>query len=369
MLTSALLNRSWRGIRLGLQPAVWCAVLVLGVVGAAQFSSSISGSVLIAAFTAWALVVGEHARRRAHALVTWFPEAILARGGTPVRVQPVVAPDIAEVNRPGVSWWIVDLEGEQLRFQRAPGVASRRGLAVFFLMVGGASVVAIASAQSYGLAGGLALVVGAGAAMLWTGAGREPSRPWRRAVGRWPEPWEVIERPSRVLGPVWLALGVVVVAIVLWAEEAPTLKRGLDRGAAAVGILWFLWELREQVLRLQHLERARIYQAAQRLIAKLAVPVWHILAATRITLYALALCAFWAGPVLGEAALTLATTSFGLGLILGSWLREWKRPRAPLVVDVQEGARTIAIHGVERRLTVTFRLLVLAALVWTLASA
>jgi hypothetical protein len=369
MLTSALLNRSWRGIALGLQPAAWCAALVLSLVVAAQLSVPISGAILIPAFAIWALIVGERARRRAHALVNWFPEAIFARGGNPVRVQPVLAPDLAEVNRPGVAWRIVNLEGEQLRFQRAPGVASRRGLAVFYLVVGGASVVAIASASSFGLAGALTLVVCAGAAMLWTGAVRELSRPWRAAAGRWPEPWQVIERPSRALGLTWTALGLVFVGIILWAEQAPTVRRGLDRTAAGITILWFLWEIREQVLRLQRLEGARAYQAAQRLVAKLAVPVWYLVATLRVALYALALIAFWAGPVLGEAALTLAVMSFGLALMVSPVLSEWKRPQEPVVIDVQDGARALAVHGVEHRLTVTLRLLLLASLVWTLASA
>jgi hypothetical protein len=344
-------------------------VLVLGLVVAAQLGSSIGGWVLIVAFPIWALVVCELARRRAHALVKWFPEAIFARGGNPVRVQPIVAPDLAESNRPEASWQIVNLEGEQLRFQRAPGVASRHGLAVFYLVVGGQSAVAIASARGFGLAGALALVVGAGTALLWTGAVRELSRPWRAAVGRWPEPWQVIERPSRVLGLAWIALCLMLVGIVLWAEQAPTVKRGLDRGAAGITILWFLWEIREQVLRLQRLEGARAYQAAQHLVAKLAVPVWYLVATMRVALYALALIAFWAGPVLGEAALTLAVTSFGLALMVSPVLREWKRPREPVVVDVEDGAQVLAIRGVEHRLTVTLRLLVLASLVWTLASA
>jgi branched-subunit amino acid ABC-type transport system permease component len=116
-------------------------------------------------------------------------------------------------------------------------------------------------------------------------------------------------------------------------------------------------------------EGARAYQAAQHLVAKLAVPVWYLVATMRVALYALALIAFWAGPVLGEAALTLAVTSFGLALMVSPVLREWKRPREPVVVDVEDGAQVLAIRGVEHRLTVTLRLLVLASLVWTLASA
>jgi hypothetical protein len=369
VLTAALLNRSWRGVVLGLQPAAWCAVLVLSLVVAAQLSVPLSGAVLIPAFTIWALIVGEGARRRAYALVSWFPEAIFARGGNPVRVQPIVAPDLAELNRPGVAWRIVHLEGEQLQFQRAPGEASRRGLAVFYLVVGGASVVAIATAKSFVLAGALALVVGAGTAMLWTGAVRELSHPWRAAVGGWPEPWQVIERPSRVLGLAWVALGLVFAGIVWWAEQAPSVRRGLDRSAEGIAILCLLWEIRGQVLRLQRLEGARVYQAAQRLVAKLAVPVWHLMATMRAALYALALIAFWAGPVLGEAALTLAVTSFGLALMVSPVTREWKRPQEPVVINVQDGAQVLALQGVERRLTVTLRLLLLASLVWKLASA
>jgi hypothetical protein len=369
MLTSALLNRSWRGIVLGLQPAAWCAVLVSSFVVAAHLSMPIRGAISIPAFAVWALIVGEHARRRAHALAGWFPEAIFARGGNPVRVQPVLAPDLAEVNRPGVSWRIVDLEGAQLRFQRAPGVAARHGLAVFYLVVGGASVAAIASARSFGLAGALALVVGVGAAMLWAGAVREPSRPWRAAAGGWPEPWQVIERPSRVLGLAWIVLCLVVVGIVVWAEQAPSVRRGLDRGAAGIMILGFVWEVRGQVLRLQRLEGARAYQAAQRLLVRLAVPAWYLVATMRAALCALALVAFWAGPVLGEAALSLAVTSFALVLMVSPVLQEWKRPREPVIVDVRDGAQALAVHGVEQRLTVTLRLLLLTSLVWTLASA
>jgi hypothetical protein len=369
MLTSALLNRSWRGIALGLQPAAWCAVLVLGLAFAGELGPPASGPVLIVLFAGWALVVGERARRRAHAVVAWFPEAIFRHGGNPIRLQPVAAPDFAEMNRPWVSWWIADLEAAQLQYQRAPGVVSRRGLAAFDLAVGGAGVVAFSAAQRFATAAVLAFVVAGGSAMLWTGAGREPGRPWRAASGRWPEAWQIVERPSRVLGLVWIALGLVVVGIVEWSAQAPTVERGLDRGAAGVGVLWFLWEARAQVLRLQRLERVRGYQAMQRLVARSALPLWYLVATLRILFCGLALVAFWAGPVLGGPAIALAATSFGIGVMLGGLPSGWKRPRAPRVVDVQDGAQALAIQAIDRRVTATLRLLALAALVWTLASA
>jgi hypothetical protein len=369
MLTSALLNRSWRGIALGLQPAAWCAVLVLGLLGAAQLGSPVRGWVLIALFAAWALMVVELARRRAHAIVAWFPEAIFRHGGNPIRVQPVVAPDLAEINRASASWWILDLEDAQLRFQRAPGVVSRHGLTLFYIALGGASVVASAAAQRFAAAVALTLVAAAGGAMLWTGAGREPRTPWRRAVEGWPEPWQIIERPSRVLGLAWIGVLVVIAGVIQWAEHAPTVERGFDRGAAGVAVLWCLWEARAQVLRLQRLERARAFQAVQRLIAKGTLPAWYLVATMRATLYALAVVAFWAGLVLEETAYVLAATSFGICLMLDAVLREWKRPRSPFIVDVQEGAQVIAIKAIDQRLTATLRLLVLAALVWTLVRA
>jgi hypothetical protein len=154
-------------------------------------------------------------------------------------------------------------------------------------------------------------------------------------------------------------LGVATLPI----SQADSLRTGISRACVLVGLIFAVWELRGRAARLAALERTRCHRVVARVLVALAPFAWDVMLAVQGVLVFLGVALFALSPLNATAAYA------GLAMMwLAVWVHmlrgDWRRPEDPVLVDAHEVQALCLEEHVEKRVTVSLRILVALTFVW-----
>lgn len=354
MLLEAVVSRSRQGLWLAAVPvlmfgallgSLWLATLLPG-------PSVSPARLLIAALWSWWSV--RILPARAHGVASWLRTRVNERGGEADPSQPVHSPSALEVNARNAPAMLASLEAVRLSFMRRPGQESRRMLAVAGAALWLPSLTSAAIDDHGTLARAaiaLCAVLATIATMdLYRGHERRWSRPWRATTGPWPHAWQVTDRPSKVLGPIWLILALLGFAATVPISHAESVTRGVTLTFLLIAPLTVLWMGRHQLGWLAALERTDSHRILARWMVRMAPATWIAALAVQLALVVLGLSAIALSP-LDASASYVGILVLGIALMFRSMRRDWQRPRQPALIDLDEIASLFGERHLERRVS------------------
>lgn len=348
------MSRSRRGLWLATQPTLMVGVLLLGLWSAARLGpvvGPLAGLAVAAVWSAWSTRV---LARRAHRVAAWLRARVMAREGDADPMQPMHRPTALETNARNAPAMLGSLESLRLSFMRDPGQESRRLLAV-----AGAGawlpVLTTAAVEDHGTVARAATALCAALATvatvdLYRGRQRRWARPWRGVAGPWPDAWTVADTPSKMLGPIWLALVLLGFAATVPISHADSVGDAVTLAFLLLAPVTVLWMGRHHLGWLAAIERTDGHRRLARLMVRLAPAVWVTALAAQIVLVALGLAALALTPVDDNAAYA-GISILGITLMFRSMRREWQRPRQPTIVELDEVASLFDERHLERRVS------------------
>lgn len=354
MLLEAVLSRSRLGLWLAGGPLAMFGTLLgsLWLAALLPDSSESPARLLIAASWSWWSVRVLPAR--AYRVAAWLRTRVIERGGEADPAEPVHAPSTLEINMRHAPAMLASLEAVRLSFMRRPGQESRRMLAVAgaALWLPSLTRVAIEDHGTVARAATALCAVAAAVATLdlYRGRRRSWSRPWRAPAGPWPRAWQVTEQPSKVLGPIWLALAVLGFAVTVPISHADSAAHGVTLAFLLTAPVTVLWMGRHQLGWLAAIERTDVHRRLARWMARLAPAAWMAALAAQVVLVGLALGAMALSP-LDPSAAYVGTMLFGIAVMLRAMRRDWQRPRQPAIVDLDEIASVFGERHLEQRVS------------------
>jgi hypothetical protein len=353
---------------LAAQPGVLVVPLIAAVLAIGVVPREGQPALRLAVVAVWAWCCASVLSRRAARVSHWLRIRVGELGGEPDPVQPVTPMGTLELNVRNAGWRLDSLESERLSFMRGPGIGSRRVLSLVGLSLTAPVVTHAMFVEELGLAfdalSALAIaLVGLALTDLFRGRHRIWSRPWRTRVGPWPAAWTIADSPSRVLGPIWFGLFALLGLATLPISQADSLATGISRACLLVGLILAVWELRGQAARLAGLERTRCHRVVARVLVALAPFAWDVMVAVQGVLVFLGVALFALSPLNATAAYP------GLVMMwLGMWVHmlrgDWRRPEDPVLVDAYRVQAVCVEEHVEKRVTVSLRILFALVCVW-----
>jgi hypothetical protein len=335
MLICAVRGKSWRGVALAFAPWVFAVALV--VVWAAIRDFGATGQVT--ALVVWAVGLSRMLPSWARRLSNWYGDQAERLGGEPEPVQPVEQPSFMQVCELRSSGLLQELEYFRRRWMRRLGRESRQVLAIY----GGSLLVErCIYAHGYGhpaLASPLTLVLAVVGAVALSDVGRgrirRLRRVWKTESAAWPVGWVVLRGRTRVPGPVWTALLILLVVAGSSVTSAPSLTNGAMRAFALGAILYSVWTVRQHTDRVARLEETVLHQRIAQVLVALMPVGWWLVAAFQWLLFALGIVAFWVGEAV-PAFYELGVVSVGCGWLIKIVRADWNRPQDPLIVNARE---------------------------------
>jgi hypothetical protein len=368
LLLDALTSGRWRAVWLAVQPGVLLAPLVAAVLAIGVVPSEAQPALRLTVVAVWAWCCVSVLPRRAARVSHWLRTRVGELGGELDPVQPVTPMGTLELNIRNAGWRLDSLESERLSFMRGPGIGSRRVLSLVGLLLTAPVVTHAMFVEERGLAfdalSALAIALVAVALTdLFRGRHRIWRRPWRTCDGPWPAAWTIADSPSRVLGPIWFGLFALLGVATLPISQADSLGTGISRACFLVFPIVAVWELRERAARLAALERTRCHRVVARVLVALAPFAWDVVLAVQGVLGFLGVALFALSPINATAAypgLVMMWLAMWVHMLRG----DWRRPEDPVLVDAHQVQALCLEEHVEKRVTVSLRILVALAGVW-----
>jgi hypothetical protein len=366
VIVEALMARSRAGLWLALAPTRLWLFLIAGY-GAALAWVPVGPTVALAVSALWARWSTQALARRTQKVDDWLRERVRKLGGEPDPKQPIKALTAYEVNARNAPRQLQSAESTRLDFMRDPGGVSRRMLAVAGLAVIGSSLTLIAI-TSRGLITTSLSVMAAALALtaicdLYRGGVRRWAAPWRTISAPWPSSWRVIDPPSKMLGPIWLGLGLAIALASILISHAGSIGRGVNLALLALGACAGLWACRANLGGLAAIERTTVHRWLSRALIVVAPAVWELVRAFQIVLVTLGVVACALFPIDYSCAY-LGVLLFGIALMVRALRQSWQRPDDPELIGMQEVARLFGEKHLERRMTTVAGFIAPVTCVW-----
>jgi hypothetical protein len=335
------------------------------VVGLLPFNNA-EPAVRLAATSIWSVWAVRSLATNSHELSAWLRERVATRGGDADPPQPVRVLTTFESNQRNAPMLLASLESARESFMEDPSRSSCHLLAIAAsaLAMTQLTVVVI---NDYGLATSIATgLCGSAAAATLSDLyrGRYRTRPWRTVEAAWPDAWRLAYPPSRVPGPVWLLLLVLLFAATLPISRAGSLGQGATLTIGLLAIAYALWAARHQADLIDAIERTATHRNLARLIVRLAPAAWHSALVLQVALTTLGVVLVGLAPI-DASALYLGLLVLGMALIVRSVRSTWRRPTTPDVIDVDYLTFLLSEPHLKHRITRVAALLPIAVAVWT----
>jgi hypothetical protein len=369
VLLEALSSRSRHGLWLALQPTLGFMVLLVGIrTIEVLFPLAIAAPLGLLVTALWCCWAATLLPGRARKVGDWLQARVVERGGDGSPAQPVHVPSALEINARNAPTMLVSLEAAQLSFMRHPGRDARRVLALASLALWAQLLTQVLIEAPGTLATALTGVF-AGVAMfatvdLYCGRRRALPRFWLGERMPWPTAWKVEDKQSKVLGPLWLAIGLLFFAATVPIAHAQSVEQGVSMSFHLSVPLTVLWVGRRELRRVGTIEQTKPHRLAARWLVRLAPVAWWSVLVLQVTLISLGIVALALSPV-DESAAYLGVLLIGIAVMVRSMRLDWQRPRKPTVVNVDEVAALLGEPHLERRITLVLMTIGAISGIWS----